>query len=1079
MAHGRSIISLLCAFAALFVVPAAASAQAPPTNDTPATPGGWMTAPYAVNLAGTDPEGTAVTMNWRLDGGVIDTVTNGGQIIVSDSGDWDFETQAVDGDGMDSGWRLESLRIDTILPTDGTDVGGPGWRNATANISVFAADVTSGVDHVEWELDGGLTQSGPNSSTVPISGDGVHALRTRAVDVAGNVSVWRDHTVRIDTVTPTDTTSPPGGWQTTPLLVNITGNDALSGVDRVQYRLNGGSTVETATPAGLTVSTEGVNDLQTRVRDAAGNWTGWKASTVRVDTTAPTNQTDVSDGVWTTANYAVDVKAADGLSGLAEVEYRIDGGPWVQGPSGITASITGTGDHTLETRGRDVAGNTSIARLDHVRIDKVAPVNTTAPAPGGQVANPYTVPVTGTDAHSGVARVEWRVDGGAVHTGASGTVATVTGHGSHTLETRVVDNVGYDTGWRSETVDVDAISGDTTDPVDTTTTAPAGWRPGTINVTVGATDAGSGVKEIQWRVDGLPKQVDAGPTKLIQITGEGVHHLETMAIDVAGNETAWRSQYFRIDQTVPTDTTDVPADWQHTTTFTLSATDAHSGVAEIEYTVDGGPLLHGTNGQVVDVGGDGTFTITTRAIDNAGHAAPPRTHTLKVDTVLPANTSAIPAGGWLTEALELALSGTDAGSGFKHVQWRVDGGMIHDGGPAVVDTDGAHTLETRAVDNAGNHTAWRSDAVSIDATAPENTTPAAPTGWRSTPYAVELTGDDGDGSGIDVYEHTIDGGAVSNDTDVEITGDGEHVLRTRIVDTVGHASAWREETIKIDSVAPVAALACSGGVGVWSPVPVACTATAAGGPSGLGALTVNGAAVASGAAVPVTADGTSVLSFHAADGAGNTASAQATVNVDATAPTAGLTCTAAGGKYTCTVDGADATSGLAALGYSVDGGAWTDIAPGATFTVAKGKVRARAVDVAGHETISAEATLAAVKTPGTIKVSSVPVYLAGKKNPDSLVGALHAVRSASGTVSLDLRPLAVGRGRYKVEISLKSGKHSRKVRKTYKVGGTGALPRVSASLAKATERTTVSLTVRKRVGGKWKKYAATRMVLAK
>ena len=115
----------------------------------------------------------------------------------------------------------------------------------------------------------------------------------------------------------------------------------------------------------------------------------------------------------------------------------------------------------------------------------------------------------------------------------------------------------------------------------------------------------------------------------------------------------------------------------------------------------------------------------------------------------------------------------------------------------------------------------------------------------------------------------------------------------------------------------------------------------------------------------------------------------------------------------------------------------------------------------------------------TVRIVSAPVYLRGRKTTDNMVGALHAVRSATGTVSLDLRPLAVGRGRYRVEIALKSGKRSRKVKRDFKVGRTGALPRMSASLSRAVERTTVTLTVRKHVGGHWRRHAGTKLVLAK
>ncbi len=61
----------------------------------------------------------------------------------------------------------------------------------------------------------------------------------------------------------------------------------------------------------------------------------------------------------------------------------------------------------------------------------------------------------------------------------------------------------------------------------------------------------------------------------------------------------------------------------------------------------------------------------------------------------------------------------------------------------------------------------------------------APTGWRKTPYTVEITGDDGAGSGVDFIERKIDGGAVSTDPNVTITGDGEHTLSSRIVDEAG------------------------------------------------------------------------------------------------------------------------------------------------------------------------------------------------------------------------------------------------------------------------------------------------------
>ena len=131
--------------------------------------------------------------------------------------------------------------------------------------------------------------------------------------------------------------------------------------------------------------------------------------------------------------------------------------------------------------------------------------------------------------------------------------------------------------------------------------------------------------------------------------------------------------------------------------------------------------------------------------------------------------------------------------------------------------------------------------------------------------------------------------------------------------------------------------------------------TADGGPSGLGSLTLTGAdggsaSVTPGTAATVSGDGSHVLRLNAVDGAGNPAATEATVYVDRTAPAADLSCTAVERKYSCTANASDATSGLASLGYSVDGGAVRASTPGASFTVAKGSVQLHAADAAGNAT---------------------------------------------------------------------------------------------------------------------------------
>ena len=173
------------------------------------------------------------------------------------------------------------------------------------------------------------------------------------------------------------------------------------------------------------------------------------------------------------------VSGADGGSGLSHVEWRVDAGPVTSGASPLQATVSGTGPHTLETRAVDVAGNASGWRSESVRIDSVPPTNTTT-APSGPVANPYTVSVTGNDAHAGVSHVEWRIDGGSVQSGAAG----IAGDGDRQRPAHARDAPGRPRRQRvrrgaptTSTIDI-ALNNDTNVPVDTTQTAPVGWRDG-------------------------------------------------------------------------------------------------------------------------------------------------------------------------------------------------------------------------------------------------------------------------------------------------------------------------------------------------------------------------------------------------------------------------------------------------------------------------------------------------------------------------------------------------------------------------------------------------------------------------
>ena len=123
-------------------------------------------------------------------------------------------------------------------------------------------------------------------------------------------------------------------------------------------------------------------------------------------------------------------------------------------------------------------------------------------------------------------------------------------------------------------------------------------------------------------------------------------------------------------------------------------------------------------------------TVEYRSTDNAGNVETLRSATVRIDTTLPLTTDDAPAG-WRTSAVTVTLTANDALSGIASTEYRVDGGSFQNGtsvlipAPADHSNDGAHTVEYRSADNAGNAELLHSATVRIDTT--------LPTGSVSTP----------------------------------------------------------------------------------------------------------------------------------------------------------------------------------------------------------------------------------------------------------------------------------------------------------------------------------------------------------
>src|SRR5690606_8716980 len=115
----------------------------------------------------------------------------------------------------------------------------------------------------------------------------------------------------------------------------------------------------------------------------------------------------------------VRLRGTDAGSGVASIEYQVDGGEWL--PYAKQISLRTPGEHTVTYRATDVAGNVSAPKSVVVHIEGEDPgtggPEVTAGIGGsrnrdGAFVGRATVTLTAVDEESGVDRTEFQVDGG-------------------------------------------------------------------------------------------------------------------------------------------------------------------------------------------------------------------------------------------------------------------------------------------------------------------------------------------------------------------------------------------------------------------------------------------------------------------------------------------------------------------------------------------------------------------------------------------------------------------------------------------------------------------------------------------
>jgi hypothetical protein len=960
----------------------------PPTTTAtglqPSATTGWVVTSQTVTLSATDAgsgmSGGSAATYYTVDNGAQQTYSS--QFQVSGDGSHTVVYWSVDAVGNVEAHHTGYVNIDSTPPT--TTATGlqssatSGWVTNTAPVTVtlVASDATSGMSGgsaaTYYTVDGGAQQT--YTGPFQVSGDGSHKVTYWSVDAAGNVENHNIGYVNIDSTPPTTTatglqSSATSGWtNAAQVSVTLTATDAISGMvggsAATYYTIDGGP--QQTYGGAFTVTAEGSHTIVYWSVDAAGNVESKNTGYVNIDRTAPTTtatglQSNATTG-WQNTSQMVSLAATDALSGAATTYYKLDTQP-VQtytNPFGVS----GQGSHTVVYWSVDAAGNVESQNTGYVNIDSTAPT-VSDNADTAWHNQPVTITLTPTDTGgSGVAGTQYRLQGSSTWLNTTNNQFVVpapsngSGDGANVYQYRALDNAGNASATETCTVKID-----TQGPVVTTSGLQpddlTGWQTTSQQVTLSATDAGSGVAAIYYTVDGGSQTTYTGPFTISNTTS-GSHAVVYWAVDQIGNVTTQKTGYVNISNPYAQATNLAPnatSGWHNAaTTVTITGSGDHTPIT-ISYSTNGGTTWTTVASPAsLTFSTQGSHAITYYATNSVNVQSVTETGYCNIDLTKPTTTATglqtSATTGWQTASQTVTLTASDTGgSGLASTTYTVDGGSATTyTAPFVISANGSHTVTYYSTDNAGNVEATHTGYVNIDTQAPTTTAAgltAQGAGWvtNSNPVTVTLTASDS-GSGMSggsaATYYTLDGSDQTTYTgSFQVSGDGQHIVTYWSVDALGNTEATNTGYVNIDTTPPTTTatnLAASASTG-WQDAPVTVTLSASDAVSGVAATyyTIDGGTQQTySTPFTVSAEGSHTIVYWSVDAAGNVESQHTGyVNVDLTPPT--VTDNAGTAWHdtavTVTLTASDALSGVAATQYRPHGTQTWLPTSGNTFSV--------------------------------------------------------------------------------------------------------------------------------------------------
>ncbi len=430
-------------------------------------------------------------------------------------------------------------------------------------------------------------------------------------------------------------------------------------------------------------------------------------------------------------------------------------------------------------------------------VDVTSPDTTIDTGPSGLV-NDSTPTFTFSSSEAGT--FQCRVDTASFAACTSPHTTAALAEGAHTFEVRAVDQFGN----TDPTPASRSLTVDTTAPQTAIDSGPSGAINDTTPTFGFSSEAGA---TLQCRIDTAAFAGCSSPLTTAALA-DGAHTFEVRATDEAGNtDPTPASRSFTVDTSAPQTTIDSgPSGATNDTTPTF-AFSSEAG-ASLQCRVDTAAFAACSSPLTTAALAEGAHTFEVRATDEAGNTDPtPASRSFAVDTTAPQTTIDSGPSGPTNDTTPTFTFSSEAGAA---LQCRIDAASFAACNspftPAAL-TDGAHTFEVRATDEAGNtDVSPASQAFTVDTTPP--TLPAIDSGPAGT---IKLTGatfafsSEPDAS----FACSLDGAAFAACTSPAVfagLGQGAHTFQVQATDLAGNTSGATSRAWMVDTKAPNATI---------------------------------------------------------------------------------------------------------------------------------------------------------------------------------------------------------------------------------------------------------------------------------